>query len=106
VSLWPLVTKGEPLADRPLAAEGTLHGAERSAVVRWPWKLLAAEGGPPRLYDLASDPGEERDLAAAEPERVRALAAELAPPGPRAGAPASSLDAKTREQLSELGYGR
>jgi arylsulfatase A-like enzyme len=33
---------------------------------------------PSQLFDLASDPGETRDLAAAEPERVRRMEAELA----------------------------
>ena len=106
VSLWPLVTRGEPLTARALSAGGTLYGAERTAIVRWPWKLVAVEGGAPALYDLASDPNEERDLAGASPERVSALAAELPDRAPRAGAPAPVLDAKTREQLSELGYGR
>jgi N-acetylglucosamine-6-sulfatase len=27
------------------------------------WKYVEAQGGPPRLYDLASDPGEQHDLA-------------------------------------------
>jgi arylsulfatase A len=33
---------------------------------------------PSQLFDLASDPSESRDLAAAEPERVRRMEAELA----------------------------
>lgn len=32
---------------------------------------------PPQLYDLAQDPGEEKDLADAEPQRVRRMLAEL-----------------------------
>jgi len=106
VSLWPLVTRGEPLPARDLHAGGTLYGPARSAVVRWPWKLVAVEGGAPALYDLASDPGEARDLAAADPERVRALAALLPAPAAGSGASAPSLDARTREQLRELGYAR
>ena len=39
------------------------------------WKLVAVKGGPWELYDLARDRGEQRDLAAAEPDRVRTLAA-------------------------------
>lgn len=34
---------------------------------------LVVDGEGRRLYDLATDPGEERDLAAERPERVRAL---------------------------------
>jgi len=37
-------------------------------------KLHWASDGRHRLYDLSSDPGEEHDLAAARPERVRDLA--------------------------------
>ena len=36
-------------------------------------KLLIEGDEPPRLYDLAADPGESRDLAATEPARVMEL---------------------------------
>jgi arylsulfatase len=40
------------------------------------WKLIATgESGPWELYDLAKDRCEQRDLAAAHPDRVRQLAA-------------------------------
>jgi arylsulfatase A-like enzyme len=106
VSLWPLATRRDPLPERALLAEGTLHGPERRALVRWPWKLLEVDGGAPRLFDLAADPAERSDRAAAEPERLRALAAELAGlrAGPAAAAPAPELDDAAREQLSGLGY--
>jgi arylsulfatase A-like enzyme len=38
------------------------------------WKLVAEKGRDWELYDLAADRTETRDLAAAEPDRVRALA--------------------------------
>ena len=42
------------------------------------WKLLEFfEDGRLELYDLESDPGEERDLAAEQPERVNQLHAEM-----------------------------
>jgi len=106
VSLWPLAMRGAPLAERALVAEGVLHGPERRALVRWPWKLLEVDGGAPRLFDLMADPAERSDLAAADPERVRALAAELAElrAGPTAVGPAPDLDDTTRRQLSGLGY--
>jgi arylsulfatase A-like enzyme len=39
------------------------------------WKLVVAKGGSgqPELYDLASDVGEQKDLAASQPERVAGL---------------------------------
>jgi len=43
------------------------------------WKLLEYfEDGRVELYDLASDPGEARDLAATEPARAAALRERLA----------------------------
>src|SRR5262249_11451687 len=40
-------------------------------------KLIATSRGERMLYDLATDPGEQRNRAAAEPERAEALAREL-----------------------------
>lgn len=41
------------------------------------WKLVVSHGGggQPELYDLADDPGESRDLAAARPQQVAELQA-------------------------------
>ena len=68
---------GHPLPRATQLADVILHGPERWAVRRGPWKLivprdpaLAAE-----LYNLADDPGETRDHAAAEPEIAAALRA-------------------------------
>ena len=70
------------------------------------WKLLRT--GPGReLYDLASDPGEERDLAAARPEETRRLLELLdrkvaaLPLAPRS---ARAVDPRLRETLRALGY--
>ncbi len=45
------------------------------------WKLLPTggkkAGGKPTLFNLADDPGEKKDLAAAQPERVAAMMAEF-----------------------------
>jgi len=59
------------------------------------------------LYDLASDPGERRNLAAADPATVRGLSW-LLEQGKRAGAPAKAppvaLEPALEEQLRALGY--
>lgn len=40
-------------------------------------KLIVPDGGPPMLFDYIADPGEKRDLASEQPERVEAMSAEL-----------------------------
>ncbi len=42
------------------------------------WKLIQKPNGAPELYNLAADPSEKTDLAATEPDRVKALVAQLA----------------------------
>jgi arylsulfatase A-like enzyme len=108
-SLWPLLTERARPPETSFFAEGTLHGIDRKALVRWPWKLVASEGEAPRLYDLSRDPGEQRDLAAAEPDRVAQLLKELGDGVARAAAGRSTqvparVDAEIRKQLEALGY--
>jgi arylsulfatase A-like enzyme len=67
--------------------------AQALSLIEGDWKYIAPAPGPaveantgielgnsagPQLYDLAADIGEKRNLAADEPERVRAMAARLA----------------------------
>ncbi|MEP7116717.1 MAG: sulfatase-like hydrolase/transferase [Acidobacteriota bacterium] len=75
------------------------------------WKYILAPR--PELYDLATDPGEARDLSATQPARARALRAALettlreerdravAAGGP---SPAAALSADTLQKLGALGY--
>lgn len=89
--LGPLLD-GEPPVRRTLVSDFLLYGAARWSVRRGPWKLVvpeageagevgeedgaAAEAAPaPELYDLASDPGETRDVAADHPQVVASLLA-------------------------------
>ncbi|MBU7579403.1 MAG: sulfatase-like hydrolase/transferase [Porphyrobacter sp.] len=44
-----------------------------AAMRQGPWKLLRFPDRTPQLYDLDADPGEARDLATAQPERVGAM---------------------------------
>ena len=53
------------------------HREAQAALIDGDWKLLHRFGVRNELYDLSRDAGEQHDLAAAEPERARALEAEL-----------------------------
>lgn len=58
----------------PLDAVGTeLFGSR--ALRQGEWKLTDPGDGAWRLFDLAADPGETRDLSGAEPDRLAALSA-------------------------------
>ncbi|MCC7495506.1 MAG: sulfatase-like hydrolase/transferase [Fimbriimonadaceae bacterium] len=72
VSLLPFVS-GSPTAvphEQLCWRAGTQH-----AVRQGDWKLLQLPGGPPELYNLATDLGEQTNLAAREPARLAALQA-------------------------------
>jgi arylsulfatase A-like enzyme len=76
------------------------------AVRRGSLKLVwCPNGGPPALFDLASDPGETKDLAGERPEVVRELVevARAWSAGAAPGAPPLD-DAATAAQLEALGY--
>jgi arylsulfatase A-like enzyme len=49
-----------------------------SAIRRGSWKLLVHPGEAPKLFDLAADVGEKKDLAAEKPELVKDLSGALA----------------------------
>jgi len=107
ISLLPVATERAALPDRPILADGTLHGRRKHAIVRWPWKAVSVpESGEKSLFNLVEDPGEQRDLAKQEPERLRAMLEEfeaISPPRTRTG-PAAEIDTGVREQLEALGY--
>jgi arylsulfatase A-like enzyme len=78
------------------------------------WKIVETSSGGAFLFDLASDPGETRDLSAERPVELARLRAELeaarkrldlpriAEVGKTAAAP--ELDLATQQRLRELGY--
>ena len=69
-SLWP-VFEGKKLPERPLIWDrGNQH-----AVRLGRWKLVVLPKRKPELYDLQTDPGEQKNLAAEKPELVAKLAA-------------------------------
>ena len=81
----------------------------RTALLRWPMKLIHSGDGRHELFDLAADPGEERNVYRERADVAKALLGELeefrrahpAYGGPREAAP---LDAQALEQLRSLGY--
>ncbi len=97
---------GDALLDgNPLRA----RGSERwTTLRRGRWKLIRipeAAGARFELYDLASDPGETDDRAAAEPARLQAMARDLdtwRESGPRESS--SPLAPNLEAELRRLGY--
>jgi arylsulfatase A-like enzyme/Tfp pilus assembly protein PilF len=109
--LRPLID-GRPLASDPFYQESLFarlncHWATLRGWVKDDWKLIV--GSQPELYNLADDPGELRNLAAAEPDRVRRMSEDLqkglqrlAPGGDRAQP--RPVSAEQEERLRSLGY--
>ena len=71
---WQVITAG---AKSPHDAILVATSPDQAAVRIGDWKLIATGRGDARLYDLASDIGEQNDRAAAEPGRVREMQARL-----------------------------
>lgn len=86
---YPKEFKGKPITElqgtslRPAFAGQNIKRAaplfweheENRAVRDGNWKLVAVANQPWRLYDLGADRTEQKDLAGAQPERVKTLAA-------------------------------
>ena len=107
VSLMPLLRGGE-MPPRPLFwhfPNYTNQGGRPAGAVReGNWKLVEQfEDGSLELYDLATDPGETRNLAAAEPKRVERMLAALRDWRTRVGArmptPNPDVDAALHRML-------
>jgi arylsulfatase A-like enzyme/Tfp pilus assembly protein PilF len=97
----------DPLYQESLFGRLNCHWAALRGWVKDDWKLMT--GAAPELYNLAEDPGELRNLAAAQPDRVRRMTDELqrglqrlAPGGDRAQPNAASPEQE--ERLRSLGY--
>jgi choline-sulfatase len=110
ISLLPLA-RGGAVPDRELYAETfapllDFGWSPLRSVRSGPWKYIAAPR--PELYDTASDPGEERDVARREESRVRGLGGRVArysgPDLPASTSAEATPDAESRSRLGALGY--
>ena len=96
LDVWPMLTKQAASPHDAILSVST-QGPSRAAVRMGDWKLIvdggAADVAPPgkkkgkkaagkyeslALYDLSADPSEAKNLADAQPERVKAMRARLA----------------------------
>jgi arylsulfatase A-like enzyme len=106
---------GEPWPDRELHAHLLRHDENGQVTKRlhatWAdrWKWIGGDPAGPMLFDVAKDPGERENLAAARPELVRGLqarfdAAEKDSRRFAGGVHAFTLDPAKQEELKALGY--
>jgi arylsulfatase A-like enzyme/Flp pilus assembly protein TadD len=77
-------------------------------VVEWPYKLILSASGP-EVYDVAADPGEQHDLASAEPRRTERLRKSLERICPEPlleikQTKADNISPELKKQLQSLGY--
>ena len=96
LDVWPMLTKQAASPHDAILSVST-QGPSRAAVRMGDWKLIVDGGAddiappgkkkgkkaagkyePTALYDLSADPSESKNLAATEPERVKAMRARLA----------------------------
>ena len=79
------------------------------AIFEGDFKFVWNSNGAHKLFNLADDPGEKKNLVDESPDRAESMSAglneyiaKLPPPGPPA--PAQQLDENTRKALKSLGY--
>ena len=101
------VIEGSPPAERTIYAESfapllDFGWSPLRAVRAGGWKYIAAPG--PELYHVASDPGESRNMAAAEDERVTTLSRLVDRYSSAQLTPSTTPDRDAAARLQALGY--
>ena len=89
----------DPFYQESLFGRLNCHWAALRGWVKDDWKLIT--GAAPELYNLAEDPGELRNLAAAQPDRVRRMTDEL-----QRGAAAAGAGRRSRAAACRVGRSR
>jgi arylsulfatase A-like enzyme len=115
-SLVPVLAGGEP-AERTFYTQNRANRTlnEQDALFQGYTKLIYTPLlDRTELYDLSADPGEQHDLAAAEPERASTLRKELRTwqkailkawqEIPKSGVAAEEVDEATKDALKKIGY--
>jgi arylsulfatase A-like enzyme len=108
-SLLPLIRgRTRELAHPEVVMSTQMRDVHALRAGDWKYILHASQGE--ELYDLRADPREQHDLAAAQPDRTRAMREQLAslvrPGGDRSAGPENRLrdDPRMNELLERLGY--
>lgn len=104
LSLWPNLSRAAALPERTLRFEGVLYGENRRGALRWPWKVVLAEGGEFGYWNLALDPGERRAPDGPPPAAVVQMLSDLGAQKQERRPQPTTLDAQTLDQLRALGY--
>ncbi len=107
-----------PLSPRQLYGESypcpALHrsdcppeGCLTRAVFSWPFKYTASSNGRREFFNLATDPGEDHNAVASQPDAAKELGAELGrwtKTIPATSAQRSNVGGEALQQLKSLGY--
>ena len=103
-----------PRLGRPVIAESYTLAAvypkgDWLTIIDGDWKLMWNSKGASALFDLASDPREDRNLIAEHPERAAALERTMTEylatlPRPQGAETPRTVDEATRDALKSLGY--
>jgi arylsulfatase A-like enzyme len=91
----------------PVVQSPDCQGCMQRAIFRWPYKLIASSNGKRELFDLSSDPAEDRNLFA--PQNPKSQELSLALSGWLKTMPAQArqrlrLDGDALQRLKSLGY--
>ncbi len=107
-SLIPLA-RGADTAPRATLAHGNFWARPMTSWAVGGWKLVEREDEAPLLFDLRTDPLEQRDRRLDSPQKLAELQAQLAAAQTAMSAQhrgeAAQLDPATLESLAGLGYG-